>query len=270
MRQTALIAYNDVRKLEEQLGYLDQHQLSIEKAREAYRKQFDIGQRTLLDLLDTENEVFQARRAYANAEHDLSIAQVRVQASLGNLLKTLGLARLAKDELPDPVGWTVGGDGAEHCPPEAPVAYVVDKAALDARAAEHVREAVPPAAVPATPATADHEVASALKAWAVAWSARDIDAYLASYAEGFAPADGGSRGAWAAKRRQIMGSAGDIQLDVTDINLSMKEADKAVTTFRQRYRSSSYQDVVAKTLEWRRIAGKWQIVREVAEGALKQ
>lgn len=270
VRQTAVIAYNDVRKLEEQLGYLDQHQLSIEKAREAYRKQFDIGQRTLLDLLDTENELFQARRAYANAEHDLSIARARVQASLGNLLKTLGLTRLAKDELSDPVGWKAGGDGAEHCPPEAPVAYAVDKAALDARAVEYVREAAPPAAVPATPSTQEHEVASALKAWAAAWSVRDIDAYLASYAESFAPADGGSRGAWATKRRQIMGSAGDIQLDVTGINLSMKEADKAVTTFRQSYRSSSYQDVVAKTLEWRKIAGKWQIVREVADGAPKQ
>lgn len=273
VRQTAVIAYNDIRKLEEQLGYLDQHQLSIEKAREAYRKQFDIGQRTLLDLLDTENELFQARRAYANAEHDLSIARARTQASLGDLLKTLGLTRLAKDELPDPVGWKVEGDGAEHCPPLAPVAYVVDKAALDARAAEYVREAstsaAAPTAVAASTSTPEHEVASALKAWVAAWSARDIDAYLGSYAESFAPADGGSRGAWAAKRRQVIGSAGDIQLDVADINLAVKEADKAVTTFRQRYRSSNYQDVVAKSLEWRKIAGKWQIVRETIEGPAK-
>ena len=40
-------------QLKEQLGYRDTHQKSIENAREAYRKQYDIGQRTQLDLLDT-------------------------------------------------------------------------------------------------------------------------------------------------------------------------------------------------------------------------
>ena len=57
-RQTVSIAYNDIQQLKQQMVYRNQHQLSIEKAREAYRKQFDIGQRTLLDLLDTENEYF--------------------------------------------------------------------------------------------------------------------------------------------------------------------------------------------------------------------
>jgi adhesin transport system outer membrane protein len=63
VRQTLAIAYNDVVRLNEQLGYLDQHKLSTEKAREAYRQQFDIGQRTLLDVLDTQNEYFEASRA---------------------------------------------------------------------------------------------------------------------------------------------------------------------------------------------------------------
>ena len=94
LRQTLAIAYNDTRKLSEQIGYLDQHQLSIEKARDAYRKQFDIGQRTLLDVLDTENELFQARRAYANAEVDLQLAYARAQAGVGRLLQMLGVSRL--------------------------------------------------------------------------------------------------------------------------------------------------------------------------------
>ena len=67
-RQTALIAYNDTRKLTEQLVYLDRNSLAIEKARDAYRQQFDIGQRSLLDLLNAENEVYTAKRAYTNAE----------------------------------------------------------------------------------------------------------------------------------------------------------------------------------------------------------
>src|SRR5690606_31992948 len=58
LRQAVSIAFNENRVIEEQLLYLDQHQISSARARTAYRQQFDIGQRTLLDLLDGENEYF--------------------------------------------------------------------------------------------------------------------------------------------------------------------------------------------------------------------
>ena len=96
IRQTLAIAYNDVGRLGEQLRYLNQHQLSISKAREAYRKQFDIGQRTLLDLLDTENEYFQARRAFVNASYDHQTAYARVLAGMGKLLPALQVSVLAR------------------------------------------------------------------------------------------------------------------------------------------------------------------------------
>jgi adhesin transport system outer membrane protein len=147
VRQTAAIAYNDTRKLAEQLTYLDQHQLATEKARDAYRKQFDIGQRTLLDLLDTENELFQAKRAYVNADHDLLIAQARSHASLGNLLQALELSRVARDEIAGPSNWTAEGDAAEQCPADGPMVSAVDKAALNARAAELLRDSAAAAGV---------------------------------------------------------------------------------------------------------------------------
>jgi adhesin transport system outer membrane protein len=78
-RQTTQIAFNDTRKLTEQIATLDRNTLAIEKARDAYRQQFDIGQRSLLDLLNAENEVYTAKRALANAEYDLGIAYVRTQ-----------------------------------------------------------------------------------------------------------------------------------------------------------------------------------------------
>lgn len=131
-RQTLSIAWNDVQRLHEQLIYLDQHQLSTEKSREAYRQQFDIGQRTLLDLLDTENEYFEARRAYTNAAHDQVFAQARSLASMGQLLKTLGVVR---EDLPSVSD--LGQDEDEYkadpetmCPPEMPTMLKVDKKAL--------------------------------------------------------------------------------------------------------------------------------------------
>ena len=123
-RQTLSIAYNDIQNLGRQLGFLDQHQLSIEKAREAYRKQFDIGQRTLLDLLDTENEYFQARRAYVNATHDHAIAHARTLAGMGTLLAALEVGR---EGLPTPqeLGQDTQSSEAEGpCPAVAPLGTV--------------------------------------------------------------------------------------------------------------------------------------------------
>lgn len=140
IRQTLLIAYNDSRKLKEQLGYLDQNKVSLEKARNAYRQQFDIGQRTLLDLLDTENELFQAKRAVANAEQDLNIAYARTQAGLGTLLAALELSRIETGGFSGLDQWIDGEDASQHCPAEPVSVYVVDKDALIQRAADQLKE----------------------------------------------------------------------------------------------------------------------------------
>ena len=97
--QTGQIAYNDSVRLGAQMRLLQQHELSTSKARVAYQQQFDIGQRSLLDLLDTENEYYEARRALTNAEYDLQLAQARVLASSGTLLQALELRPLS--EAPD-------------------------------------------------------------------------------------------------------------------------------------------------------------------------
>lgn len=147
VRQTLYIAHNDVKALQEQLNYLEQHQLSTEKARDAYRLQFNIGQRTLLDLLDTENELFEAKRAYQKALHDYQLAMGRTQAGMGSLLSAMGLQRLNTD------GLAKADEKAEFdpdtiCPPEAPVQTVIDK---DKVFAEAMAAAgfVPPVAPPA-------------------------------------------------------------------------------------------------------------------------
>jgi adhesin transport system outer membrane protein len=136
IRQTLLIAYNDVRKLGEQLGYLSQNKISVEKARNAYRQQFDIGQRTLLDLLDTENELYQAKRAEANAEQDLNIAYGRTHAAVGTLLGALELSKIETGVVPGLDQWEEGEDAAQNCPAEPVTLYAVDKPELINRAAE--------------------------------------------------------------------------------------------------------------------------------------
>lgn len=126
VRQTLTIAYSDVRSLAEQQRYLDQHRLAAEKSREAYRQQFDIGQRSLLDVLDSQNEFYEASRAYINARHNQATAQARTLAGMGQLVAALGAQRA------DVPGANAAGqnraaiDPADLCPLEMTVVDTVD------------------------------------------------------------------------------------------------------------------------------------------------
>lgn len=60
--------------------------------RAAYEKQFEIGQRTLLDVLNSENEVIQGRESIVNATADRLLAQYRVLEAMGALVDHLGVA----------------------------------------------------------------------------------------------------------------------------------------------------------------------------------
>ena len=146
VRQTAAIAYNDTHKLADQLVYLDRNTLAIEKARDAYRQQFDIGQRSLLDLLNAENEVYTARRAYANAEYDLALAYARTHAALDELAVTVGVAR-ADNVATDAAGWSQGDDAPTRCPVIVAETINVDHQELDARA-RALADSTPLPAVP--------------------------------------------------------------------------------------------------------------------------
>ena len=126
VRQTALIALNDVTRLASQIIFLGQHELSTSKAREAYRQQFDIGQRSLLDLLDTENELYQARRALVNAEQDHQLAKFRVLAVNGSLLGALQLRPIQQEAPPTPAG-IEASDDALLCSTDVPAMVALDK-----------------------------------------------------------------------------------------------------------------------------------------------
>lgn len=126
VRQTTQIAYNDTQRLAEQLSYLNEHRQSIDRVRGAYQQQFDIGQRTLLDVLDSENEYFEASRAYANAEFDLTLAQARTLAAMGQLMHTLEVVR---EDIPslDELGYGDTTLSAEMtCGVEGPRGFTLD------------------------------------------------------------------------------------------------------------------------------------------------
>jgi len=150
VRQTLSMSFNDHQRLTEQLAYLDQHQLSTDKVREAFRNQYDIGQRTLLDVLDTENEFYTAEQDSLNAEMDLLIADAKYQAAAGNLLNTLKLKNL--DMTPPKPETAPDDDMATTCPSEPAGITQIDKEALFKAAMEKDRLTRKPAVVaPVTP-----------------------------------------------------------------------------------------------------------------------
>jgi adhesin transport system outer membrane protein len=132
-RQVTGIAFNDTRRLVDQLQALDRNALAIEKARDAYRQQFDINQRSLLDLLNAENELYTAKRAYANADFDLEVAHLRTLAAMQRLTSQLGLARAASPVTGDVASWETGADVPARCPAVVAELTTTSRPDLDAR-----------------------------------------------------------------------------------------------------------------------------------------
>lgn len=91
IRESVELAWNAHEILTRQMEYLQRHVISSEETRDSYKKQFDIGQRSLLDLLDTENEVFAAKNQLADARIDDQIAQLRILTGTGDLLEALNI-----------------------------------------------------------------------------------------------------------------------------------------------------------------------------------
>lgn len=264
VRQTLTIAYNDTSRILEQLRYLNTHQLAAEKARDAYRKQFDIGQRTLLDLLDTENELFQARRAYMNALHDHGIAYARTHAAMGTLLQVLNLRRIETPTIEALGEDRYEVDPATACPPEAPMMVKVNKedAVARALAANPLPVPTPVEPIKSNVLSDEAQIQQALQAWANAWQSKNTGAYLAFYAPTFKSAKAESRDTWAKLRRETLAKPGVIDLRLENVKLLLLDKDHASTEFLQRYHTSTHQEAVTKTLQWQRIDGRWMITQE--------
>jgi outer membrane protein, adhesin transport system len=65
-----------------------------------YRQEFEIGQRDLLDLLDSDNELFNSRTSLATVEYAVLFAKYRLLATMGRLNSTLGVT-LPAEALPN-------------------------------------------------------------------------------------------------------------------------------------------------------------------------
>ena len=92
VEQSVRLSWNALETVRRQMSYFEQYAAAAENTRDAYQQQFNIGQRTLLDLLDSENELFRARTSLTNALYDELFTMYRVLNSTGSLLESLEIS----------------------------------------------------------------------------------------------------------------------------------------------------------------------------------
>ena len=160
---------------------------------------------------------------------------------------------------------------ATQRPAPAPAAAAPAPAApTPAAAAAPAPAPAPTAAAPApAPATASDSstqaVTAAVQAWASAWAAKDMKAYLGAYDKSFDPPGNQNRSAWEKEREARIVGKSKISVKLSDIAVSVK-GDKATARFRQAYSADSLNVSSRKTLDLVHNNGRWTIVRESTGG----
>jgi len=148
----------------------------------------------------------------------------------------------------------------------APAAPTPAPAAAAAPAPAPAPTAAAPAPAPATASDSSTQaVTAAVQAWASAWAAKDMKAYLGAYDKSFDPPGNQNRSAWEKEREARIVGKSKISVKLSDIAVSVK-GDKATARFRQAYSADALNVTSRKTLDLVQKNGRWTIVRESTGG----
>ncbi|MFN4350022.1 MAG: tetratricopeptide repeat protein [Hylemonella sp.] len=126
----------------------------------------------------------------------------------------------------------------------------------------------PSATPPQPPAAADssnRDVELAVRAWARAWTDKNMTQYLAAYDKSFETPGQQSRSAWEQDRRLRITGKSRISVNVLELQITVK-GNRAVAKFRQDYKADALAVLSRKTLELVRTGDRWLIVKEASGG----
>lgn len=77
------------KNLTNQLVHLKKYEASSKKTIELFQREYDLGRRTLLDLLTAQSDNISAQTQIVRAENDLLLAHFRIQDAMGNMVSTI-------------------------------------------------------------------------------------------------------------------------------------------------------------------------------------
>ncbi len=225
-----------------------------------------------------------ASQAYTKAlQLDKSDSTLPPKLSLLRELTAGGTAPAASTTVakPAPTPTTVAAAPTPK-PVPLPVPVAAPASAKPAPAPAPVVAAAPPTPTPAAskpvaapapvvatapkpaPANAEADIERAVKAWAAAWSRKDVDDYVAAYTSDFA-GQAGNRKTWVQERRDRIQGKKSIKVAVSELKVTVN-GDRATARFRQNYSSDALSASSRKTLELSRVGGKWLIRQESVGG----
>jgi tetratricopeptide (TPR) repeat protein len=213
--------------------------------------------------------------SYATAHENLGDVYAKLASQAYNKALQLDSANTAVApklalirELFNPAGPRVGTSSAPVAAAK-PTAPVKEPATTPAAPAKEPTPAVaavkePPAVAPVQPtpaANSSKDVQAAVQAWASAWAAKDMKAYLGAYSKDFTPPNKLSRAAWEDERRNRITTKNNISVKLENVTVSVN-GNTAIAKFKQDYRASGLSVSSRKTLELGRYGDRWLIVKE--------
>ncbi|MEQ1659385.1 MAG: tetratricopeptide repeat protein [Hylemonella sp.] len=212
--------------------------------------------------------------SYATAHENLADVYARLASQAYSKALQLdgapqpGPARLAmiRELSPAPAGQPRPVLAAAPSTPAAkPAVPTPAKPAVVAAAPAPSQAAIVKAAPPVAAADGNRDVELAVRAWARAWTDKNMSQYLAAYDKSFETPGQQSRSTWEQDRRLRITGKSRISVNVLELQITVK-GNRAVAKFRQDYKADALAVLSRKTLELLRTGDRWLIVKESSGG----
>lgn len=231
----------------QQLDYLHRYAKTSSKTLELYKQEYDLGRRTLLDLLVAQNDHVSARSQIIRAENDLLFSNYRILDAMGTMVQYVLGSKTS--HYANQVGLSALENYQTKATPE-----VVQTRTEDVQLPTIIKN------VDAT----EQKIIDFVTSWAKAWSSKDIRSYLSKYSKAFVPTQGRTYSAWLQDRKNKILTKSYINVEISNIKVMPRESNYDVH-FNQKYTSSNYNDTVQKTLVLIKEEEEFKIISETTK-----
>lgn len=232
-------------------------------ARLAYDSAFGTPSKLPPLQLELQKDLPKPSRAKASVNSDsLTRALARAQDEIRSLTRLRDSLLVGSRVAQAPVSDTSSRQVVSASPIVAVPAGEVPPVAV---APSAVKVAPPPISAPAHPVekeTPESAALHAVQAWASAWSAQNVDAYLGYYDTQFVPPDKLSRKAWEDRRRERILAPKAIHVEIVSPVVKKLSSTQVEVVYKQVYQTEEVRLALRKRLLLTKRGKEWKIESE--------